>query len=84
MVSLHTYLIMLRHVSSFPGHYAGRSQFLEYNALPTAILCAAFIADTPALWKLGIVAVVALLALTQNVRSWREYEFTVAPTISPF
>ena len=55
----------------FLGHYAGRSQFLEYNALPTAILCAALVWETPAYWKLAVAAVLLLLSLIQNVRSWR-------------
>ena len=55
----------------FLGHYAGRSQFLEYNALPTAILCTVIVWETPAYWKLAVVAVLLLLSLIQNVRSWR-------------
>lgn len=55
----------------FLGHYAGRSQFLEYNAFPSALMCATFIWSSFSYWKLAIVAVALVLSLIQNGRSLR-------------
>ena len=55
----------------FLGQYAGRSQFLEYNALPTAILCSLFLGGTFAYWRIVVVVVVVTLSLLQNIRTWR-------------
>jgi len=54
----------------FLGHYPGRSQFLDYNAFPTAMLCAMLLSESFSLWKVAIVAVVSVLSLIQIVRSW--------------
>jgi hypothetical protein len=54
----------------FLGHYPGRSQFMDYNAFPTALLCAIFVWGSFAYWKLIVMSVVFALSLIQNVRSW--------------
>jgi len=54
----------------FLGHYPGRTQFLDYNAFPTALLCSVFVWDTFAYWKAIIVGIALLLAAIQNRRGW--------------
>jgi len=54
----------------FLGHYPGRTQFLDYNAFPTALLCSAFIWNAFAYWKLAVVGVAFLMAVVQIGRSW--------------
>jgi hypothetical protein len=55
----------------FLGHYPGRSQFLEYNAFPSALMCASFLWSSFSYWKLSIVIVALVLSLIQNGRSLR-------------
>jgi len=54
----------------FLGHYPGRSQFLDYNAFPTAVLCAMFLSESFSSWKAAVVAAVFMLSLIQIARSW--------------
>jgi hypothetical protein len=53
------------------GHYAGRSQFMEYNSFPTALVCALFLWSPFSYSRLAVFGVVLLLSMIQNVRSWR-------------
>ena len=54
----------------FLGHYPGRAQFLDYNAFPTALLCAVLVWESFSYLRLLVMGVAFLLALIQNVRSW--------------
>ena len=54
----------------FLGHYPGRTQFLDFNAFPTALVCAIFVWQPFSYWKLTVVAIAFLLALIQNARGW--------------
>lgn len=53
----------------FLGHYVGRSQFLEYNAFPTAYLCSIFATDPLSYWKILTISIVFLSSAIQNIRS---------------
>ncbi len=54
----------------FLGHYPGRAQFLDYNAFPTALLCAIFVWEPFSYWKLLILILAFALSLIQNLRTW--------------
>jgi len=45
-------------------------QFLDYNAFPTAYLCAMFVLEWPSSLKLLAISLMLLLSLVQNVRAW--------------
>jgi hypothetical protein len=45
-------------------------QFLDYNAFPTAYLCAMFALESPSSLKLLVISLTVLLSLVQNVRAW--------------
>ncbi len=54
----------------FMGHYAGRYQFLDYNAFATAMLCSIFVWKSFSYLRAIVIAIALLLALIQNIRSW--------------
>ncbi|MGA8856280.1 MAG: hypothetical protein WB643_03830 [Candidatus Bathyarchaeia archaeon] len=54
----------------FLGHYPGRTQFLDYNAFPSALVCALFVWQQFSYWKLIVMGVAFLLSLVQNARGW--------------
>ncbi len=55
---------------SFLGHYPGRTQFLDYNAFPTALLLATFFLRPFELWRTAVLIVALILAAIQNARIW--------------
>jgi hypothetical protein len=54
----------------FLGRYPGRTQFLDYNAFPTALLCSVFAWAPYSWWTAFIVLVAFLLSLIQSSRVW--------------
>jgi hypothetical protein len=51
------------------GRYPGRTQFLDYNAFPTALLCSIFLWVPFSWWSMFIVMVAFVLSIIQNRRA---------------
>jgi hypothetical protein len=54
----------------FLGHYAGRTQYLDYNAFPAALVCSTFLLESFSYWKGIVISVAFVLALIQIGRAW--------------
>jgi hypothetical protein len=52
------------------GRYPGRTQFLDYNAFPTALLCSIFLWIPFSWWNMFILMIAFALSLIQDRRAW--------------
>jgi hypothetical protein len=59
----------------FLGHYAGRYQFLDYNAFPAAMVCSIFAVKSQSYVGavVVIVSIAFILALIQNIRTCNNF-----------
>lgn len=64
----------------FLGHYPGRTQFLDYNAFPSALVCALFVWQPFSYWKLIVMFVAFLLSLIQNASGWTRIKERIRAT----